>query len=132
MENYTNIHELDEGEMEEDMAFLKDNIFNQIGSMLKDMTTNLVKQTLDVGSNLQKVVQNAPGLGKNEQNKKKEQFSEEQIKELEKKRENIEEDALSFFNSNIGHIEIVRDDGQLEKAFFPILPFCHALKMVRF
>jgi protein involved in sex pheromone biosynthesis len=115
------------------MDFLKNNIFNQIGNMLKDVTTNLVGQALDVTSNLQKAMINAPAgfMGKTENLKKKEMITEEIIKNLEKNREENEESAMKFFTSNVVHIEIVREDGQLEKAFFPILPFCHSLKMVR-
>ena len=98
--------------------------------MLKDVTTNLVKQTLDVGNNLQKAVINAPILSKSENLKKKEQASEEHIKNLQKNREENEDAGMNFFNSNIVSIEIVREDGQLEKAFFPIVPYCHSLKMV--
>jgi len=100
--------------------------------MLKDLTTNLVGQALDVGSNLQKAVINAPGLGKSENLKKKQLVTEEILKNLEKTREDNEEPAMKFFTSNVVHIEIVREDGQLEKAFFPILPFCHSMKMVYF
>lgn len=100
--------------------------------MLKDLTTNFVGQALDVGNNLQKAVINAPGLGKSENLKKKQLITEEIIKNLEKTREENEDLTMKFFSSNVVHIEIVREDGQLEKAFFPILPFCHSLKMVDF
>ena len=113
------------------MDFLKNNIFNQIGNMLKDVTTNLVGQALDVTSGLQKAVISAPGLiGGRVEQKKKELLAEEILRMLEKSRIENEEEGMRFFSANIVHIEIVREDGQLEKAFFPILPFCHSLKMV--
>ena len=122
---FTNVYELDGDEVEKGMDFLNDNIFNQIGTMMKDVATNFMKQTFEV-------VINAPGFGKNENTNQKKLATEEAIQNLEKAREAFEEEALKFFGENVVHIEIVREDGQLEKAFFPILPFCHALKMAIF
>lgn len=117
---------------DENMKFLKDNIFHQMGNMIKDVAVNFVGQAFDIGANLKDAMINVPGRafgGKNESQKKKELLSEE-ILRLEKNREENEEAALKFFSTNIVHIEIIREDGQLEKAFFPILPFCHSLKLV--
>ena len=44
--------------------------------------------------------------------------------EIEKKQ--LVQEAISFFRSNMGHIEIVRS-GNLEKIYFPILPYCKYL-----
>lgn len=100
--------------------------------MIKDVAVNFFGQALDIGANLKDAMINVPGRafgGRNDIQKKNEQIS-EQILMQEKNREDNEEIALKFFGENIVHIEIVREDGQLEKAFFPIIPYCHALKMV--
>lgn len=35
--------------------------------------------------------------------------------------------AFKFFRKNTGHIEVLKEDGMIEKIFFILLPFSHAL-----
>lgn len=38
---------------------------------------------------------------------------------------------MHFFQTNTIHIEVLREDNNLEKAYFYVPPFCHALKNVK-
>jgi len=63
----------------------------------------------------------------------KEELEEEEmaiLNELSMKRTDQWKDALAFFQKNSAHIEVLREDGFLEKTYFPILPFCHAITKV--
>ena len=49
------------------------------------------------------------------------------IKELNLKRKETFPKAETFFQDNTAHVEVLKEDGQIEKTYFIIVPFCHAL-----
>ena len=50
--------------------------------------------------------------------------------ELEERRAKALKDAYAFYRKNTAHIEILREDGGIEKTYFSIPPFCHAITKV--
>ena len=50
--------------------------------------------------------------------------------EKENKLDRLREDTLNFFEQFTARIEVVRDDGHLERVYFYIPPFCKALSEV--
>ena len=62
--------------------------------------------------------------------KNKENLIKEQEADIDNNRTQSETKALEFFQKNTLHIEVLREDKNLEKAYFYIPPFCHALKDV--
>jgi hypothetical protein len=60
--------------------------------------------------------------------KKKDGADTEKSKEEEENRvRKLGVEAIQFFKKNTGHIEVLRKDGSIEKTYFYLLPFTHAL-----
>lgn len=104
----------------QDKGIFQINLVNQIGKMgfniLKDVTSTMMKQA----NNMKNLI------GK----KNKEQILKDLESEIEANRTNSLNKAMEFFQTNTLHIEVLREDKNIEKAYFYIPPFCHALKDV--
>jgi len=106
--------------MAEDKGIFQIDLVNQIGklgfSLLKDVTSTVTKQAMNM-KNL---------IGK----KGKDQVLKDLESEIEANRISSSNKAMEFFQKNTLHIEVFREDKNIEKAYFYVPPFCHALKDV--
>lgn len=62
--------------------------------------------------------------------KNKEQIIKDLEAEIDNNRTVSVNKAMEFFQKNTVHIEVLREDKNIEKAYFYIPPFCHSLKDV--
>jgi len=104
----------------QDKGIFQIDLVNQIGKLgfniLKDVTSTVTKQALNMKA----------FIGK----KNKDQILKDLEAEIENNRINSVNKAMEFFQTNTLHIEVLREDKNIEKAYFYIPPFCHALKDV--
>ena len=107
-------------EVVEDKGIFQIDLVNKIGklgfSLLKDVTSTVTKQAMNMKNLINK--------------KNKEQMIKDMEAEIQANRLNSETKAMEFFQKNTLHIEVLREDKNIEKAYFYIPPFCHALKEV--
>lgn len=106
--------------MVEDKGIFQIDLVNKIGklgfSLLKDVTSTVTKQALNMKNLINK--------------KNKEQMIKDMEAEIQANRLSSETKAMEFFQKNTLHIEVLREDKNIEKAYFYIPPFCHSLKDV--
>ena len=93
----------------------KNSVFGEVTKLGKSLFMDCLGCVKTMKKN---IIDKSFGAGEDEKELKASQ------KEVEKKQ--LIREAVSFFRSNMAHIEIVRD-GQLQKIYFPLLPFCKFL-----
>lgn len=107
-------------EVTKDKGLFQIDLVNQIGkfglNLIKDVTSTVTKGAKDLKGMIAK--------------KNKDQIMKDLELEIDNNRILCETKAMEFFQKNTIHIEVLREDKNIEKAYFYIPPFCHALKDV--